>query len=65
MARFETVFGPVDFRRWLDEMAGSIFGISGSEFLREYRAGKLADKPMAHYLAAVAPFLHSNKSRDS
>jgi hypothetical protein len=52
---------PSGVRRCLDQHARLIFGISGEEFVRDYRRGRFRGKPVADDLASVLPFIDEAK----
>jgi hypothetical protein len=64
MKTAERIFGPDEFRIWMDCMAMELFGISGAQFVMEYRLGRLSNRPSAHYLATVMPFLEDIEDSD-
>lgn len=53
----ERVFGREDFRRWLDQQAQAIFGVSGDQFLLDYRKRRFVGRPVADDLASVIPLV--------
>jgi hypothetical protein len=51
------VFSSDDFRKWMDDVAGQIFGLTSEEFLAAYHAGKFNGAAVATYIASVEPLL--------
>jgi hypothetical protein len=57
------VFGHSDWEHWLDRLARSICGLSGSEFEAAYHRGEIGASGAAKDLGSVLPLIQRLRDR--